>query len=344
MIKKESQRIFAYILDIRDFNVICVSEIINDYEINIDEETNPITNINIILKEKVAIKSDDLIFIKKNGNLIYMGTIDDIENENNENKYKIKCKYINNIFNEDIMLNNEHLIKENGIEDFIAKMINDNFIDITDDPYMNKSYMDISIETHTKIDKSIENQNGIFNLYNFIIECFIKYSIILKFEINNNRLKITISKKNNKLELLNTKAFNISNYIEVFEKNVVSKVKVITTQGTYLAFLLADGSITTNQYDTNRVLGKSKLVYTEKLEEAHQVATDIFNSNIYNHLLTFSLNRLLDLGTKIMIKTNNSKILNTYISSISIKNSNYIDYKCGEMRINFIEKLLKEKK
>lgn len=60
------------------------------------------------------------------------------------------------------------------------------------------------------------------------------------------------------------------------------------------------------------------------------------------HLLT-----TIDLsksGTPIAIKTKESLIFNTYISAIKITQNKFYEYTCGNIRINFIDKLLKERK
>lgn len=97
--------------------------------------------------------------------------------------------------------------------------------------------------------------------------------------------------------------------------------------------------------DTNRAKGKTKIVYTEKMEDAHQTALDVIRANTYNHMISFNLiDRYLKVGTPIAIKTKNSIILNTYISAIKIIKSKSYAYVCGNMRIGFIDKLLKERK
>jgi len=42
-------------------------------------------------------------------------------------------------------------------------------------------------------------------------------------------------------------------------------------------------------------------------------------------------------------KANNERILDTYISAIKDDGSNFIEITCGNMRVNFIDKILKER-
>ena len=55
------------------------------------------------------------------------------------------------------------------------------------------------------------------------------------------------------------------------------------------------------------------------------------------------LDRFIDIGTPIAIKTKKSLIYDTYISSIKYTKARAIEYQCGNIRINFIDKLLKER-
>ena len=109
-------------------------------------------------------------------------------------------------------------------------------------------------------------------------------------------------------------------------------------------YLLNDRTTTTDMNNQNRAAGKVETVYTEKMEDAQQKALDTIKSNSYNHNITFSmLNKYMKVGTPIAIKTKNSAILDTYISAIKITQNNFIEYTCGNIRIKFIDKILKER-
>ena len=74
------------------------------------------------------------------------------------------------------------------------------------------------------------------------------------------------------------------------------------------------------------------------------MALNTIKSNTYNHNITFSIyNKFLKIGTPIAIKTKESVILDTYISAIKISQNKFIEYTCGNIRINFIDKILKER-
>lgn len=61
-VKIETNKVFMWIFDYKDFKVKDIVEI-SDYEINIDEETNATTLINVL--KKTTVKARDIIVIKK---------------------------------------------------------------------------------------------------------------------------------------------------------------------------------------------------------------------------------------------------------------------------------------
>ena len=109
--------------------------------------------------------------------------------------------------------------------------------------------------------------------------------------------------------------------------------------------MLNDRTTTTDKTNTNRADGKTERVYTSNYEDAEQKALDTIKANTYNHNSTFKyLNRIMNVGTPIAIKTKESLIHDTYISAIKLTQNNFIEYTCGNIRIKFIDKLLKERR
>lgn len=340
-IEIETNKIFMWIFDYKDFSVKDIVEIA-DYEINIDEETNANTILKVL--KRTTAKAKDIIAIKKNNEVVYWGTIENIQNEDGKSLYEYTVKYITNLFNQTIKLENENLIKTTGIEDFIEKAIKDNFIS-SSDTFINKTYLQIEVKTHTPKQTSVTNvQEGIYNLHTWMTNCTQSYDVVYEFNVVDKKLVITIEVKSIEKELIDVKAQAISNYTEVFETNVVSKVVVLTSTNTYTLYLLNDRTTTTDGTNPNRAEGKVETVYTEKYEDAEQKALDTMKANSYNHNITFNYyNRLIKVGTPIAIKTKESLIFDTYISAIKITPKKFIEYICGNIRIEFISKLLKER-
>ena len=347
-VKIEQNKIFMWIFDYFTFKVKDIVELSN-YEINIDEETNANTILNVL--KKTTSKARDIVAIKKNNEVIYWGTINNIQNTDGQSLYEYTIKYLTNLFDQNIVLENEDLIKTTGVEDFIANAINKNFIQ-NEDTFVNKTYMQIVAKTHTKKQTSVTNvENGIYNLHTWMTNCTQNYDIVYSFSIVNKKLVITIKSKEINKELIDVKAQPIANYNEVFETDVVSKVVVLYNKvadaeqkGQYTLYLLNDRTTTTDKNNVNRADGRTVTVYTENYEDAEQMALDQMKQNSYNHNITFNYyNRFIKIGTPIAIKTKESLIFDTYISAIKITQNKFIEYTCGNIRVKFIDKLSKER-
>ncbi len=338
----------VYFLDKSDLEIKDYIEF-EDYEYVIDEETNQNTIFNVM--KKVNAENGDIVILQRDGKTDYIGKIQDIENEDGELRRKITLKYISNIFDRKIIVENEKIISSVGIEDFIAKEIYDNFTN-SEDNLLNIKWLDVEVKTHTKITKSINAENGIYNFHTFVTNCTQNYNIVLEFEYENQRIKLKIYKQNSDVQLIDTTIADISNYVEKFETNIVAKVVVKTDTDIQKWYLLSDRTTTQNKDDKNRAIGEIETLYTQKSEDAKQTALDKFKSNTYNHYISFKIYRYsklfdvekLKIGTPLSVRTNNNIILNTYISAIEDKGDNFINITCGNMRIKFIDKILKERK
>lgn len=491
-IKIETNKVFMWIFDYRDFEVKDIVEIA-DYEINIDGETNANSIIKVL--KKTSAKSRDIVAIKKNNETIYWGIVDKIHNEDGKKLYEYTLKYITNMFDEEIALNQnisddiengvyrikssidtnkvidvkdgsiennaaiqlwnnndtdaqkwklekdadgyysiiciksnkaldvtneqyvsgtklqqytynggiaqkwqiqklgnslygikskentqlnvdvsdesstegtliqiyngnntnaqkfylerlkEYIIREIGIEDFIADAIKENFTE-SKDTYINRSYLEIRVKTHTPLQTSVSNvTDNLYNLHIWMTNCTQLYNIMFTFYIENKKLIMEIENKSLNKELIDVNAQPISNYSEVFETNVVSKVEVLTNTDTYYLYLLNDRTTTTDALNENRAEGRTERVFTANYEDAEQKALDTIKSNTYNHNITFKyLNRIMKIGTPVTIKTRESLIYDTYISAIKLTQNKFVEYTCGNIRIKFIDKLLKERR
>lgn len=490
---------YMYIFDYKDFTVKDVVELSN-YDINIDEETNANTTVNVL--KKTTAKANDIIMIKENAEIKYWGIIKEIQNENGSKLYQYIIRYITNMFDQNIILNqnivntndieegyyrihsklnynfvfdvlndsqeaganlqvyeinnsnaqkfkitkrvdgtykianirsgkvadvlgatfqngtniqmwddtdnaaqkwtftkrdnnsysiylaatnfvidltganasnggnieiweyvegstqelwvleklDEEIIRYEGIEDYIAEQIDKNFVN-NEDVLMNRDYLEIRVKTHTKLDVSVSTivdvQNDIYNLHTFMTNCTQNYNITYNVFLENKKLVIEIENKEIKKELIDVNAQTISNYTEVFETDVVSKVVVIAKDGSrYTLYLKTDRTTTEDMLDENRAEGKTEVVYAENVEDAKQKALDTFKGNAYNHNVTFDYyDREIKVGTPITIKTKESLIYDTYISAVTkSKGSKMYKYTCGNIRIGFIDKLKKERK
>ena len=348
-VKIETNKIFMWIFDYYDFSVKDIVEIA-DYDINIDEETNANSTINVL--KKTTAKARDVVVVKKNNEVIYWGVIDEIQNEDGKQLYQYITKYITNLYDRNIQLKNENLIKTTGVEDFISQTITNEYI-ANQDTFINLPWLELNILTHTPKQTSVTNvENGIYNLHTWITNCTQNYNIVYSFSIVNKKLVMTIENKTFSKEIVDTLAQSISNYTEVFETDVVSKVVVLYSKvngsenaGKYILYLLNDRTTTTDMTNPNRANGKIETIYTENYEDANQEALNVMKGNSYNHNITFNLyDRYIKVGTPIAIKTKESIIYDSYISAIKITQHKFYQYICGNIRIKFIDKLLKERR
>lgn len=350
-IKVETNKVFMWIFDYKSGSTLDVKDIIeiSDYEINTDEETNANTFINVL--KKTNAKARDIVAVKKNNEMVYWGKVENIQNEDGKKLYEYTMKYITNMFDQSVKLEDENIIRQTGIEDFIANAITKNFINNTD-TFVNITYLEIVVKTHTPKQTSVTNvENGIYNLHTYMTNCTQSYDIVYSFSIVNKKLVMTIENKSYNKELIDVQAQTISNYSEVFETNVVSKVEVLydkvngeEQKGNYTLYLLNDRTTTTDRTTINRAEGRTETVYTENYEDSPQKALDVMKANSYNHNITFNYyDKVIKVGTPIAIKTKESIIYDTYISAVKITPKKFIEYTCGNIRVKFIDKILQER-
>lgn len=218
------RKTFMWIFSFQDFSVKDCIEI-PSYEINMDEETNA-TSTFIVLKKTEA-KARDIIAIKKDGGIVYWGTIEEIQKEGEGTKYTYTAKYITNLFDRFIKLGNSSVVRSTGLEDFIEDEIEANFTD-SSDTFINIDWLDVVVSTHTPKETSVTNvENGIYNLHTWMTNCTQNYNIVYNFEIDDGHLKMTITNQEPSKELIDVQAQPISGYEEVFETDVVAKVSVL---------------------------------------------------------------------------------------------------------------------
>lgn len=339
----ETDNLYMWIFAWRDFSVKAAVELI-EAEIVEDEETNSPSNVSVLGSS--GAESGDIVAIKRSGEVVYWGIIDEIQNENGEAKFVYKLKYITNIFDQTVYLNevSPNLIRTTGLEDYIAGQINSNFIN-NSDTFVNKTYLQVNVLTHTPKNTNVSNvENNIFNLHTWMTNCTQLYDIQYKFYINGGKLNIDIENVAQNKILIDTEFNNISDYEEVFETQVTAKVRVITDTTGYYLYLLNDRTTTTNASNPNRAAGKTEVIFTSNASDAPQAALDVFKGNSYNHNITFKYDKYIPVGTPIAIKTKNQSIYDSYISKVTINSGKFYEYECGNIRANFIDKILKERK
>ena len=319
----------------------------SDKYINV-ADNEPTTNGKNIIQSSAALNWDIIEKTSGQYNIAYASNntyVIDVEDGVSANGTKIQV-WENSQINEGNRLfylekTNEPVIWEDGIEDFIAQTITDNFIS-NSDTFVNLPYLEIEVKTHSKKNISVSNvENGIYNLHTFINNCTQNYNIIISFEIVGKKLKMVLENKTMDRQLINEEM--MTDIQEVFETDITSKVVVVTNSGLYKLYLLNDRTTTTDSTDPNRAEGKTETIYTENMEDAEQSALNVIKQNSYNHNITFKSKLELDVGQPISIRTKSSVVFDTYISSKVITEENFKKYTCGNIRLTLIDKILKER-
>ncbi|MBS4538221.1 hypothetical protein GOQ27_07085 [Clostridium sp. D2Q-11] len=323
-----------------------IKDIIQDSSYDIKQDINLTGKSEFKVAEKLLANEGDYIIHKDEG---YKGIIENIETEKYRITYIIHANEIDNIFDRKVILSNEEIILNTGIEDFIKKTIEDNFV-ISNDDLLNKTYINVSVSTHTPINASIDTNDGIYNLRTYLGNVKERYDIYLDYKFNKDTLDIIIYRSNAEVLEVDATIEDIITYQEFYSVDVVSKVTVLSkgTGNTFDYFLLTDRTTTTDKNNPNRAKGSIEVETCETDDEAYQKALDTFKSNSYQHNIEINLTKdsmIYDIndfyiGRNLKIKTNDNGIYHTFVREINKKsNSNIYIVKCGNMKVTLIEKL-----
>jgi len=351
----------AYVLSNLDLSLKDVLEF-NDY--TFIEDIDYTEKSKIIIAKKPNITDDDYVICKDENEVKFIG-ICETYSSSSDTGYTISLKQKETLFDRDIFLTNEGLIKSTGIEDFIVNQISSNWIN-SSDALLDKSYITASAKTHTTKNVLVELNNGVYNLKTFLGNAKELYHVYIEFDFSTaDALKIYVSVKNETTLPIDIKVSDVSNYDEYYNVDVLAKLSVkwkvpdtkdaqgiITQIGatTYKYYYLqADRTITENKQSLTRVAGVQKSVYIETQNEADMVqqAQNAFTQNTYEHKITFNLikdsalypvdqfyvGRSCNIKTKTGIKP--SMITKAEVSS----SSPMITLTFGNLKITLIEKL-----
>lgn len=354
IVKETTEETVAYFLDKMSFEILDVAQLEIE-EINRDLETNG--NSLFTSFRELEIEEGDFIYLKKNDKISFLGIVSKQEKTTIDNIYTITCKDILSLFDIEMFVENEITISETGIEDFIKNAIESEFVN-NSDTFVNRTFFSVEALTHTKknitVGSIVTVTNNIYNFLTFINNAIQKYSLNFDFVLTKNSIKLQIATRTEDKMLIDTTVSDISNYSEVFSLQYTAKVEVYinSTKAKYYRYLLNDRTTTTNQNDPNRVFGKTEKITVEEEEDAEQASLDVFKSNSYEHNITFEILKSsnlydvtkINLGTPILIKTQNNIVQDTYISKIVDTNHNYLTLSCGNMRVDYIDKFLQERR
>lgn len=338
-----------YVVDNKTLDIMSVCNVC-DYNLNLDEETNGISEF--VLPNLNKIKKGCYLVLNGLYKQFLFVVDEDIAISKNEKCVTVPALDISNIFDRKVILKDKEKMQETGIEDFIADTILENFVN-TDDTILNLDYIDVYIHSHTKGFVAIDEDNGLYNFHTFLINCRQYKDVYTDFSIVNKRLKIDIGYKLEETMLIDATLPEVTNYNKIYEVDPVTKVEayIRADSSTYCLYLTADRTTTTNKDNPNRIFGRIETISCDTLENAKEEALNTIKANTYKHLVEFSIaktSKLIDvsklyLGRRIKIKTEDS-IYDSYISAITITDENFISFKTGNLRIDFTDKQRQQKR
>lgn len=296
---------------------------------------------------------EDFVILKDGNNIEFKGIVDSIENADGGAAYSVSCLEIEHCFARKILLSDADVIKDAGLEDFVAKTIETYFAD-TGDSFIDMSYIRCNALTHTKVSSKPSTESGIYNLKTYLGNIKEQYGIFLDFEFTSNKLIITIHKKEQSEMQIDITTTDIVSCVETYKIKVLTKLNVIwlntTTneESTRCFYLHSDRSI--SEVDEDRVDGTISTIYieAETEEEMIQNAKNEFKSNSYSHSIEavvlgtskiYPIDELY-VGHEVTIKTAAAGIKESIISEISFAdNAQTIAVKFGILKVSLTDKL-----
>lgn len=339
----------CYFISKKNFSIInCVE--INSFTASHDLDCGGKTKI--IIAGNPNASDEDFVVIKDGKNIKFKGIIDNIDNYDGELEHTIFCLEIEQIFNRKIFLSDVNIIKTEGIEDFVAKQIQTYFA-ASGDSFIDMPYINCEVLTHTKVNSKPTAENDIYNLKTYIGNIKQQYGIFMDFEFANERLNISIYKKEQNKMQIDTELSDVISFEETYKIKVLTKLSVswlnTTTQEKTFRYFYLHSNRSVSEVDEDRIDGTIKSVYIEAETEAEMIeeAKKEFQSNSYSHSIEAEIaanskiypKNELYVGHEVTIKTI-AGIKESIISEISYSDdSEIISVKFGILKVKLTDKL-----
>ena len=340
----------CYFISKKDFTILnCVE--VESYSISHDLDCGGKSKI--VIAENPNASDEDFVILKDRKNVKFKGIIESIDNTDGEKKFTISCLEMEQIFNRKILLSNDAIIREMGIEDFVQKTIKDYFAD-SGDAFSDMSYVRCIVLTHTKVSAKPTTEEGIYNFKTYLGNIKEQYGIFLDFEFTKDNLIITIRKKQQENMQIDTMITDVVSCKETYKIKVLSKLIVVwvkpDTQAETVRFFYLHSDRSVSEKDADRIDGTISTIRieAETEEEMIQEARNEFKSNSYSHSIEaeiladsklFPIDELY-VGHEVMIKTAAAGIKESIISGISFSDSgNVISVKFGILKVTLTDKL-----
>lgn len=339
----------CYFISRKNFSIVNTVQV-NSYSVEHNIDCGGKTKIIIANPPKAS--NEDFVILKEGKETKFKGIIENIDNVQGENKHTIYGLEIERIFDRKIFLADTDIIKETGLEDFIAHTIETNFSK-SGDSFVDMSYINCIVATHTKVNSKPTAEDGVYNFKTYIGNIKEQYGIFLDFEFTKEKLNITIYKKEQTPMQIDTTLTDVDSCKETYEVKALSKLNVkwlntITQEETMRYFYLHTNR-TVSEENKDRVDGTISSLYLamETEEEMLEAVTDEFRSNSYSHLIeadVFAYSKIypiedLYVGHQVTIKTA-AGVKDSIISKVGFSNdSDVVSIKFGNLKVTLTDKL-----
>ena len=340
----------CYFISKKDFSLLnCVE--VNSYSIAHNLDCGGKTKI--VIAGNPNASDEDFVILKDGKSAKFIGIIESIDHVDAEIKHNISCIEIERCFDRKIVLTNDDIIREIGVEDFIVHTIKKYFSE-SGDSFIDMKYINCSAITHTKVNAKPSAQNGIYNLKTYIGNIKEQYGIFLDFEFAKDALNISVYRKEQAAMQIDTMITDVISCKETSKIKAFSKLNVVwfntLTQESSMRYFYLHPNRSVSEINENRVDGTISTSYieAETEEEMIQEAKNEFKSNSYSHsieaeILTdsklYPVNELY-VGHEVRIKTASAGIQDSIISGISFDDSgNTISIKFGILKVSLTDKL-----
>lgn len=249
--------------------------VLSKADLSIKDIINPISHSNcedsvVTVKSELRVpeapnaSSGDYVVLNEKGSVMFAGIVDTVLSEKGTSVHTIYILSLLSLFDREIVLDGETMTGTTGIEDFIVYTIQNQFKS-SGDTLMDIAYLEPVALTHTVEAIVPENDNGIWNMAQFIRYVAKRYGIMTAFEISSDRrLLMSIQKAGPTTRNIDATLADVSSYNETMDADTVSKVFVKTGSGNVYSYYLFDNGVyDTDQAAGNRVQGRATAVYVD---------------------------------------------------------------------------------
>lgn len=282
----------------------------------------------IIKTPNASISAGDFVYIDGG---IFFGVINSIEPD--YGRTTLQCGQPVTLFSRNMFYTDQSF---QYLEDYLAKLITDNFINCSD-PFYAIPYLSVQATTHTTATMKPDlDENNIYSIMSYASKMRRLYNIFLEWTISRNSINVTIASRTMSQKNIDFTNPSYKILTQDFSDSSISKITSYCVENSqYQDWVLQnDGTITNTISNTNRKYGEWVPLVVQNAADVTDSVRDLFFQTEYSHNIEFSAYKRsgFSLYDRLLIKLNGS-IFSSYISGIKFqKNSNASTITCGELQ------------